>query len=109
MDPGDRQYRNQLVRLSDLTVVRDVIEGVTFENCQIVGPAVVVLLDGITMSGCNFEGDAESVVWPIGSRSRVMGAVGLKDCTIVGCQFQRIGIAIRDDQMDAMRVGFGLG
>lgn len=38
--PGTREYRNQLVRIAELTVLEDVIQDVRFENCVIVGPSV---------------------------------------------------------------------
>lgn len=57
MHPADRTYRNQTVRLADLTVISDMIENVTFENCIIEGPAVVVALGANgSMVNCGFEG-----------------------------------------------------
>jgi hypothetical protein len=58
MHPGDGVYRNMLVRLTDLAVTNDVIEGVTFENC-----------------------------------------------TIVGCRFERLGLAYLDSQEQMLREG----
>lgn len=105
MHPGDRSYRNQVVRLTDLTVTDDVIRGVTFENCTLVGPAVVVVMGG-TLSGCVFEGPTDALFWPIGTRRHVIGAVGLSDCTLVGCRFQRIAVAYTDEQEAMFRQEF---
>jgi len=106
MHPGDHTYRNQVVRLADLTVTNDVIAGVTFENCTLVGPAVVVTLGG-TLSGCEFEGSTEGIFWPTGDRSHVIGAIALVGCTVVRCRFQRVGIAYTPDQEAAFRRDFG--
>lgn len=107
MHPGDRTYRNHTLRLADLTVTDDIISAVTFENCTLVGPAVVIFLGG-TLTGSAFEGDATGLLWPLGDRDHVIGAVAFKDCTIVSCRFQRVGVAYPPDQEAAMRTGLGL-
>ena len=108
MHPGDRHYRNQTVRLSDLAVTSDVIEGVTFENCQIIGPAVIVLMGDGELRNSGFDGEPEAVIWPLGDREQVVGAIALVNCTIVSCRFQRVGLAVPAAQMEAVRTGFGL-
>lgn len=105
MHPSDATYRNQVVRLPDLAVTSDVIVGVTFENCTLVGPAVISLLDAVTMQGCTFDGDPEGVLWPVGERRFVIGAIGLQDCMVVGCRLQRIGLAYPAPQEPMLRAG----
>jgi len=104
----DRHYHDQTVRLVDLAALEDVIDGFVFERCQIVGPAVVALLGGTRISGCQWSGDPDAVIWPAHGREKVVGAVGLKDCQIVNCEFFRVGIFVPDDQLDTVRSGFGL-
>lgn len=106
--PGDRHYRSQMIRLSDLTVTEDIIRGVTFENCTLVGPAVVVLLGTTSLQRATIDGDTEGALWPIGARERVLGAIGLADCVVVGCRFQRIGFAVPETQEAIFRQGLGL-
>lgn len=108
MHPGDRHYRNQIVRLTDLTVTSDVIEGVTFENCTLIGPAVIVLLGAGTFKDSVFDGDVEALLWPLGSRNHVIGAIALVGCTVVGCRLQRVGLAFPEDQEEIVRRGLGL-
>lgn len=108
MHPGDRHYRNQVVRLPDLAVTTDVIQGVTFENCTIVGPAVVVMAGNGEMRGTSLDGDPDAFLWPVGNRDRVIGVIVLVDCTIVGCRLQRIGLAYPPEQEASVRAGFGL-
>lgn len=105
MHPSYATYRNQVVRLPDLTVTQDVLSGVTFENCTIIGPAVIALLGGVTLRGCSFDGEAEAVLWPLGARQNVLGAIGLLNCVLVGCRFQRIGLAYTDEQESMLREG----
>jgi hypothetical protein len=101
MHPSDRHYRNQTVRLADLTVLNDVIEGVTFENCVIQGPAVVALMGQGSLTNSSFDAPSlDSVLWVIpDARNPVVGAVALVNCHIVGCALQRIGLAVleKDD------------
>lgn len=106
--PGDRHYRNQLVRLPDLAVTDDVIRAVTFENCTLVGPAVIILLGTGALQDSGFDGDAEGVLWPLGDRSHVIGAIGLEDCAIISCRLQRIGLAYPPHLEEMVRQGLGL-
>lgn len=102
-------YRNQTVRLADLAVITDLLQGVTFENCVIVGPAVIVLMGTTSLSNSSFDGDAEGLLWPFpDDRERLIGAVGLSDCTIVGCRLQRIGLAFPVGEQAKIMQGLGL-
>lgn len=109
MHPSDRHYRNQTVRLADLTVVSDVIENATFENCILEGPAVVALLGEGSLSNSSFEGDESSIFWVIpAERESVLGAVAMVGCHIVGCQFRRVGLAVPEREYEAFAKGLGL-
>jgi hypothetical protein len=92
--PADDHYRNLLMRISDLAVTDDFIDGITFENCQIVGPAVLLPLENCTFRSNTFEGDEEAILWELRPpRTRVLGVIALRSCVFVGCRFTRIGIA----------------
>jgi hypothetical protein len=104
----DRHYRNQTLRLGDLAALDDVIDGLTIENCEIHGPAVVALLGNTRVTGCEWSGDADGIIWPAHGRDQVVGAIGLKDCVITDSRFFRVGVLVPDDQMASARAGFGL-
>lgn len=106
--PSDGVYRDQTVRLTDLAALDDVIQGLTFEGCQIVGPAVVVLLGETRVTRCHWSGDAQAIIWPAHGRTEVVGAIGLKDCVLTDCELYRVGMLVPDEQMDAVRAGFDL-
>lgn len=108
MHPGDRTHRNTSIRLSDLAVVSDQLQRLTFENCTLHGPAIVVLLGSTTVQQCTFDGDEEGLFWDTGGRNYLIGAIGLVDCTIVGCRFMGIGLAVPPQDREMMRRGFGL-
>jgi hypothetical protein len=104
----ERNYHHQTVRLTDLAVLEDLVEGYTFDSCEIHGPAVVVLLGTTRVTGCHWTGDVDALLWPAHGREQVIGAIGLKDCAITNCEFFRVGILVPDEQMGAVRAGFGL-
>lgn len=103
-----REYRDETVRLSDLAVLEDIIDGVSMTNCEIHGPAVVLLIGNTRITGCHWSGDADGIIWPAHGRDQVVGAIGLKDCIITDSQFFRVGVLVPDEQMTAVRAGFGL-
>jgi hypothetical protein len=51
---GDREFRNEIVRLAELTMNSSNIEGLTFSNCRIVGPAVIVPI-GSSFLHCSWD------------------------------------------------------
>lgn len=108
MHPPDRTYWNQTVRLADLTVITDLVEDVTFENCIIEGPAVIVMLGGSRTINSGFDAPGwESFAWVVpDDRRDVVGAIGLVNCTIGGCTLRRIGLDIPESQVELARRGF---
>jgi hypothetical protein len=108
MHPSDRTYRNQTLRLADLVVLDDVIEDVTFENCELVGPAVIVLLDGSNFQRNTFTVPSmETALWHVpDGQEVVVGAVGLLRTTVVGCVLRRIGLAVLPGQEEILRAAF---
>lgn len=91
---GDRRIVDDVVRIASLTVTSPQINGMTFVNCQIIGPAVLALLEGVEMSHCTFEADVNALFWEVpASRPVVYGAVGLTNVVFSRCVFQAIGFA----------------
>jgi hypothetical protein len=95
VEPSDRTYRNQVVRISDLAVTSEILEELVFEGCEIVGPAVLMLL-GSTQFRDNRFTDGEASFWSLQTDRAYVGAIGIKDCLFEGCAFRRIGIAADD-------------
>lgn len=93
-------------RIVDLVENDDLIKGRTFEDCTIYGPAVLAPLDRMTFEQNTFEADMEALLWEIPEdRQRVLGAIGLSNCTFRRCNFRRIGIAGKRALMEQFRRG----
>ena len=93
---GNREFRNEIVRIAELTVNTVVLEDLTFQNCRIIGPAVLVPLAGGSIHHCTFDTSegVDSIFWEIpATRTSVVGAVGLVNCHFSACTFVGIGIA----------------
>jgi len=91
---GDALIRDEVVRVAAYTVTTPWIENLTFQNCQIIGPAVLALVDRVEMSHCSFEADLNALFWEVPhDRPMVLGAVGVRDVTFSRCTFQAIGFA----------------
>jgi hypothetical protein len=97
-------YESQTVRITDLAVVEDKIEGKIFSNCQIVGPAMLVPM-GCTFTNCGFDvpnNDPESLFIVVPDRWLV-GAIAVVGCEFYGCRFTRIGLIGGEDLATALR------
>lgn len=92
---GDRSFRDEVVRLTSLTVTSNVLDGYTFSNCQIIGPAVLAILDNNEIAHCSFSGSIDAIMWVVDpvERPMVVGAVGVANCTFSGCDFREVGFA----------------
>lgn len=99
MDPKDRTYRNQTVRIADLATTRDVLEQLVFDSCEIVGPAVLVPLGATQFRENRLEGP--EALWTIATDRAYIGAIGVNDCLFENCVFRRIGLAGSEEFVQA--------
>jgi hypothetical protein len=92
---GNREFRDDVVRLATLTVQQPRIDGYLFVNCRIVGPGVLAFGDRVTMNHCTFEADINAIFWEVDPATRpvVYGAIGMSNCEFVSCQFEAVGLA----------------
>ncbi|MEX0659194.1 MAG: hypothetical protein WD080_08675 [Egibacteraceae bacterium] len=110
MKPYPSEARNEVVEISRWAINDPLIEGVEFVNCTIVGPAVIVLVEGVSIINCGWDApDWDALVWTIpDARELIVGAVGLKNCTFSSCQFRNIGLGVKESDVPDVRAGFGL-
>jgi hypothetical protein len=104
---GDRKFRNDPVRIADLTVNRTTIEDYEFVNCRILGPAVLIIRDS-TITACSWDAPGlDSIFWEISpARLQVVGAVGVFRCLFSNCRFEGIGIAGPPEMRAMLEGGF---
>ncbi len=84
----------ELFRLNLQRTRQNVMHGMTFTNCQIEGPAVIVALGGVQFDACNLgdaKGDMRTLLLRPLAADKVTGAVALQDCRFVDCDFYAIG------------------
>lgn len=90
-------YRGDRIRISDF-VLEDgmVIEGHTFENCTLVGPAIL-WLDQDTPNKIEFSvfpHELDKIIWEVpSSRPAFVGVVVVRNCSFTSCKFLGIGFA----------------
>jgi hypothetical protein len=91
--PAPRSYKNQLVRIARLGLDSRSITGLRFENCEIVGPAIISDLVDVRLTSCTLEDSCavQDVEGPI------VGTVTLRGCEFVHCSFADIGFALSPD------------
>lgn len=80
------------------------IDGRTFRGCRIQGPAVMLVGGDTTFEDTNFgdsRGDmANMILRPAGSK--VIGAIPVRGCTFIGCEFFGIGFTGAPEFLDEL-------
>jgi hypothetical protein len=77
-----------------------VIEGRTFNNCRLEGPAVIAILGGLKFDRTDFGytgGDVARLVLRSASSTGVVGVIPFKDCSFTGCNFFAVGYTGPED------------
>lgn len=79
-----------------------VIENRTFRGCRVQGPGIMLVSSGTTFEETNFgdaRGDMKNMVLhPAGSK--VIGAIPVRDCHFIGCEFFGIGFTGAPDILE---------
>lgn len=94
-----KDFKDEAISISDLfreglKAGETVIEGRTFTNCRLEGPAVIVVLDGVVFDATDFGytgGDIGKIVWRTEAKTGVVGAIPFKNCKFTGCSFFAVG------------------
>lgn len=103
---NNKNYYGENIRLTELVGDDGVLEGFRFTDCQIKGPAVLVVQGEFNLVDNTIEGDPEAFLWELSpDREWVLGAILVKDSTFEGCTFTNIGLAGRTDFIERVREG----
>jgi len=99
-----RTVRGETIRLTQLVddSVGETLDRVLFEDCEIVGPVVVVPID-TDFEACTWDvigSNPREMFWEIApEKTAVIGAVALRRCLFVRCNFIRVGVAGREQYL----------
>ncbi|MGA0545352.1 hypothetical protein ACO2Q1_08765 [Brevundimonas sp. VNH65] len=84
------------------------VEGRTFEDCHLEGPAVMCPLDGVHFERCDFgpsDGDIRNLMLaPLGPK-KITGVVTFRNCTFRGCTFFAVGFTGSPQFLQSMHDG----
>jgi len=88
------------------------VEGRTFVDCLIEGPAVLLPLEGCNFTDCNMGdamGDSRNLLLkPVGPE-RVIGVIPIMNCQFIRCRFLGVGFTGTQGFLDNMIAGLGGG
>ncbi len=101
----EKTYHERVIRISELAGDEGIVDGFEFTGCHIKGPAVL-LPQSSTLANSEFRGDPDAILWEIPlSRTTVVGAILIQDCTFDDCVFENIGFAGPPEFIRNMRAG----
>jgi len=83
------------------------IDGKTFTDCLIEGPAVVAVMNGTVFDNCAMgtTTDVRTLLYRPVSRSKLAGVVGLSNCRFVRCRFVQVGFTGSDEMLEDLEKG----
>lgn len=87
-NPKTDHYRDQVFRIQDMFhPMSHRLEHKTFQNCDIIGPGVIMFEDGVTLHNPQFVDCGDVIFPPVGTR--LTSVLVLKHCTFRNCRFFR--------------------
>ncbi len=91
-------FENVALSLVDLHRTRlrrneNILTGVTFIGCRIEGPAIMLVVSGCKFDTVSFGATKgmDTLVLRPASKTGVVGAIPVKDCTFKGCEMFGVG------------------
>jgi hypothetical protein len=83
------------------------IEGKTFTDCVIEGPAVMAVMNGTVFDNCAMgtTSDVRSLLYRPVSTNKLAGVIGMSNCRFVRCRFVQIGFTGSDELLEDMQGG----
>jgi hypothetical protein len=110
MDPRATEFRGGRFGLLDLYRASmqagggALIEGRTFTDCTIEGPAVILVLENVSFDRTNFGptgGDMRNMLFrPMGDMA--IGAIPVRNCSFTNCRFLTLGITGNDELLNML-------
>ena len=81
-----------------------VIDGKTFTDCLIEGPAVMAVMNGTTFDSCAMgaTSDMRNLLYRPVSREKLAGVIGMSNCRFVRCRFAQVGFTGSDELLEEL-------
>lgn len=83
------------------------IDGKTFTDCVIEGPAVMAVMTGTVFDSCAMGAttDVRNLLYRPLSTTKLAGVIGLANCRFVRCRFVQVGFTGSDDLLEQLQGG----
>lgn len=83
------------------------IDGKTFTDCVIEGPAVMAVMNGTTFDNCAMgtTSDVRNLLYRPLSTTKLAGVIGMANCRFVRCRFVQVGFTGSDDLLEQLQSG----
>jgi hypothetical protein len=83
------------------------IDGKTFTECVIEGPAVMAVMNGTVFENCAMgtTDDMRTLLYRPVSQTKMAGVVGMANCRFVRCRFVQVGFTGADAMLDDLQNG----
>lgn len=105
-------FDNEAIWLPSLAVQhwnagQTVIDGKTFTDCLIEGPAVMAVMNGTVFESCAMgtTSDMRTLLYRPLSQTKMAGLVGMANCRFVRCRFVQVGYTGTDALLDQLLAG----
>ena len=85
------------------------IEGKTFTDCVIEGPAVMAVMNDTTFDSCimGVTTDTRTLLYRPLSQTKLAGVVGMSNCKFVRCRFVQVGFTGSEKLLEELAAGIG--
>ncbi len=83
------------------------IDGKTFTDCVIEGPAVMAVMNGTTFDNCAMgtTTDIRNLLYRPLSTTKLAGVIGMANCRFLRCRFVQVGFTGSDDLLEQLLGG----
>lgn len=88
----------EVVRIADLADdSTSLISHRQFVDAEIRGPAVLALLNGVSMVSCGFDGSFDAIIIVVPDGSTKVGVIGLEQVSFLRCRFRNVALIGTED------------
>jgi hypothetical protein len=82
----------EVIRLAEVADRNSLIEDMEFDDCELLGPAIVAPLDHVEIDGASFDAPPDALLIEVAEDRLVVGVIGLRRVKIHNCRIRNVGI-----------------